>query len=442
MKQHYPLSFAKSAAHQKKAHELIPGGAHTYAKGDDEYPQDLCPVIVRGAGAHVWDLDGNELIEYGAGVRSITLGHGYEPVCRAARDAMYNGTNFVRPGSIELAAAEKLLSIMPHTEMVKFGKNASDAVSGAVKLARSYTNRDMVMVCADHPFFSVDDWFIGITEMNSGIPEQTRKLTVGFRYNDLASAQAMFDAYPGRIACIVLEPERNTPPLPVFLKDLQELAHRNGALFILDETITGFRWEQNSGQNLYNITPDLSIFGKGMSNGFAVSALCGQREYMELAGIRQTQRERCFVLSLTHGAETHALAAHIATIEAYQSIDPIGTMIRQGTKLRDGLRQAITRHGMSDYLPISGRPQLLLFGTLDQQRKPSQPFRTLFMQELLRQGIVAPNFVINAAHSDEDIQRTIEVVDKAAEIYARALSEGIEKYLVGRPVKPVFRKMN
>jgi glutamate-1-semialdehyde 2,1-aminomutase len=355
---------------------------------------------------------------------------------------MRDGTNFTRPSHMELLAAEKLLKIVPTAEMVKFGKNGSDAVTAAIKIARAYTGREMVMVCGDHTFFSVDDWFIGVTPMNSGIPQWVTQQTVKFKYNDLASAQALFEQFPGQIACIVTEPETDTPPLPNFLHDLQALAHRHGALLVLDETITGFRWEQFSAQTLYRVTPDLSTFGKAMANGFAVSALCGRREYMELAGIQQSDRERCFVLSLTHGAETHALAAHIATIHAYQTTDPTGAMIRQGKKLRDGLRQVIAMYGLADYLPIIGRPQLLLFGTRDQNHQRSQPFRTLFMQELLKRGILAPSFIIGAAHTDEDVQRTIEAVDSACVVYARALADGVEKHLVGRPVQPVFRKRN
>jgi len=436
------LSFAKSIAHQRRAHALIPGGAHTYAKGDDQYPENMCPVITRGRGAHVWDLDGNEFIEYGAGVRSVTLGHGYKPVCEAACQAMIGGTNFARPAAIELEAAEKMLGMIPTAEMIKFGKNGSDAVSGALKIARAYTGREMVMVCGDHPFFSVDDWFIGVTAMNAGIPDWATKQTVKFKYNDLASAQALFNQYPNQIACIITEAETGEPPKPNFLHDLQELAHKNGALFVLDETITGFRWDNRGAQGMYNLTPDLSTFGKGMANGFSVSALLGRREYMELAGISQKERERCFVLSLTHGAETPGLAACMATIDAYHATDPIGTMVHQGGKLRDGLKQIIAVKGLTDFIPITGKPQLVMFGTLDEKHERSQPYRTLFLQELLKRGIISPSFVVSAAHSDSDIEMTIEAVGEACDVYKHALNDGIDKYLVGRPVQPVFRKWN
>lgn len=435
-------SFAKSIAHQRRAHQVIPGAAHTYAKGDDQFPENMCPVITRGHGSHVWDLDGNEFIEYGAGVRSITLGHGYKPVCDAAYAAMLDGTNFTRPSALELKAAEKMLEVINRADMVKFGKNGSDAVTGAVKIARAYTGREMIAVCGDHPFFSVDDWFIGTTPMNAGIPQWARQQTVKFKYNDIESVRALFAQYPDQIAAVVTEAETTEPPKPNFLHNLQKLCHEHGALMILDETITGFRWHVGGAQAVYNFTPDLSTFGKAMANGFSVSALCGKREYMRLAGIEHTDRERCFVLSLTHGAESTGLAACIATIEAYQQLDVVETMERQGTRLRVGVEQAISRLGLDDYVQVMGRPQLLLYATCDQNRQRSQPFRTLFLQELLKRGILAPNFVVNAAHSDDDIDYTIEAVSDALVVYRKALDEGIEKYLVGRPVKPVFRKFN
>ena len=158
-------NFSKSNAHTRAAHALIPGGSHTYAKGDDQYPENMAPIIDRGAGCRVWDIDGNEFVEFGSGLRSATLGHGFEPVVRAVRDHIGSGINFVRPHRIELEAAERLVDLIPSAEMVKFGINGSDATTAAVRLARAYTNREMVAICRQHPFLSVDDWFITSTPM-------------------------------------------------------------------------------------------------------------------------------------------------------------------------------------------------------------------------------------------------------------------------------------
>jgi glutamate-1-semialdehyde 2,1-aminomutase len=189
---------------QKRFHQVIPGGSHTYAKGDDQYPEQFPVYIDRGAGCRVWDVEGREFIEYNMGVRSVTLGHAYEPVVQAAYCAMRRGTNFARPARIELECAEALLDLLPRAEMVKFGKDGSDVTSAAVKLARAYTGRDMIALCGNQPFFSVDDWFIGSTPMAGGIPPSIRALTVKFSYNDLASVEALFQQYPGRIAGVIL----------------------------------------------------------------------------------------------------------------------------------------------------------------------------------------------------------------------------------------------
>src|SRR5713101_6904413 len=200
------MDFSRSDALRLKSHSLIPGGSHTYAKGDDQYPVQSPGFVVRGEGCHVWDVDGNEFIEYGMGLRAVALGHGYRPVVEAAYAAMLAGTNFTRPSALELACAEVVAELIPAAQMVKFAKNGSDVTSAAVKLARAFTGREMVAICADHPFFSTDDWFIGSTPMAAGIPRAVRDLTVKFSYNDLDSIRSLFSTYPGKIACLMMEP--------------------------------------------------------------------------------------------------------------------------------------------------------------------------------------------------------------------------------------------
>ena len=433
--------YARSKQLQVTVHRLIPGGAHTYAKGDDQYPELAPGFIDYGNGCHVWDVDGNEYIEYGMGLRSVTLGHAYAPVVDAAYRAMQRGCNFTRPAAIEVQAAEALLGMVPTGEMVKFAKNGSDVTTAALKLARAYTGRDLVAVCGDQPFFSVDDWFIGSTAMPGGIPEAVRRQTLKFRYNDLASLVALFEAYPGQIACVVMEAETTEAPADGYLGSVIDLCHRHGALFVLDEMITGFRWHNGGAQTLYGITPDLSTFGKGIGNGFAVSALVGKAEIMERGGLLH-DKERVFLLSTTHGAETHSLAAAMATMHTYQELDVIGQMHRQGERLARGVRQAAADLGIEDYFEVAGRASNLIFVTRDADKNRSQPFRTLFMQETIRRGLLMPSFIISFAHSDADVDYTIEAVAAALRVYCRALEDGVEHYLVGRAVKPVFRPKN
>ncbi|MDX3924418.1 MAG: glutamate-1-semialdehyde 2,1-aminomutase [Shinella sp.] len=434
--------FEKSDWLRKQASALIPGGAHTYAKGDDQYPVLSPGFIARGLGSHVWDADGNEYIEYGMGNRAVGLGHAYHHVVEAVRRELYLGCNFTRPSRIEVDCATMFLSMIPHAEMVKFCKDGSDATSGAVRLARAVTGRDFIARCADHPFFSTDDWFIGTTEMNAGIPQAVRSLTLGFRYNDLQSARELFARHPGKIAAVILEASRGDEPNNDFLHRLKDLCHQNGALFILDEMITGFRWHESGAQYYYGIQPDLSCFGKALGNGFSISALAGLRKYMELGGIEQTEKPRVFLLSTTHGAETHAMAAAIATMHVYRQEPVIDHLRRQGEALKAGLGQVIARHGLQDFVRIVGHPACLSYVTLDQSGAASQAFRTLLLQETIRRGILAPSLVVSYTHEDEDVRRTIGAFDGALGVYRQALENGVGKYLVGRPSAIVFRRFN
>lgn len=438
----YLSNFEKSRKLAARAHTLIPGGAHTYAKGDDQYPVLAPNFIVRGQGCHVWDADGNKFIEYGMGNRAVGLGHAYRPVVDAVRKELSNGSNFTRPASIEVACAETFLKLIDSAEMVKFCKDGSDATSAAMRLARAYTGRDMIAICADHPFFSTDDWFIGTTAINSGIPQAIRNLTVQFRWNDIASAKALFERHPGQIAALILEPARTDDPSPGYLRDLKDLCHANGALLIFDEMITGFRWHASGAQKYYGVDGDLSCFGKALGNGFSVSALAGKREFMRLGGLDHIDRPRVFLLSTTHGAETHALAAAIATMHVYATEPVIEHLHRQGTALKDGLEQAIARHKLVEQVKIVGKPCCLAFATLDQNGAPSQAFRSLFLQEVIKRGILMPSLVVSYSHTDIDIERTIEAVDGALNVYSRALDDGVERHLIGRPSQIVYRAYN
>lgn len=434
--------FRNSQLLASKAHALIPGGCHTYAKGDDQYPVLAPGFIQRGSGSHVFDVDGHEYIEYGMGNRAVGLGHAYPPVVRAVRDALQDGCNFTRPSAIEVECAESFLELIDSADMVKFCKDGSDATSGAVRLARAYTGRDMVACCADHPFFSTDDWFIGTTKMNAGIPASVSALTATFRYNDIASVQAVFDDYPGRIAAIILEPAKADEPQNDFLREARRIAHENGALFILDEMITGFRWHLRGAQKLYDVEPDLSCFGKALGNGFAISALAGKAEYMQLGGLIQTEHPRVFLLSTTHGAETHAMAAAIATMTIYRDEPVIERLYEQGSKLAAGVNAAIAAHGLQKHVRLFGRPCCLAYGTLDEAGQPSQAFRTLFLQETIRRGVLMPSLVVSYTHSDTDIARTVDAIDGALGIYVRALNDGVGSYLTGRPSQVVYRRFN
>ena len=434
--------FDKSKALRPKVHSVIPGGAHTYAKGDDQYPELSPGFIERGKGCHIWDVDGNEFIEYGMGLRAVTLGHAYPSIIEAAHRQMLLGNNFNRPATIELQAAEMLQSLIPSAEMVKFAKDGSTILTAALKLARAHTGRKLVAICSNSPFFSYNDWFIGTTAMDGGVNRAEVDLTVKFNYNDIDSLKQLFAQYPDQIAMVLLEPARTEEPKEGFLQQVIDLSHQHGALVTLDETISGFRFHKGGAQTLYGVTPDMSCFGKAMANGFSLSALTGKREVMELGGLFHN-RERVFLLSTTHGAEGPSLAAGIETMRIYRDEPVIEHLYSVGDRLRAGFRQVTADLGVSEYLGIAGRGCNLLYSTHDHEHKPSQPFRTLFMQELIRWGVLAPSFIVSYAHSDADIDHTIEAVARAAKVYKKALEAGsTDGLLVGAPTKVVYRRYN
>jgi glutamate-1-semialdehyde 2,1-aminomutase len=375
------------------------------------------------------------------GLRAVTLGHGYRPVVEAAQRQMLLGSNFTRPATIELDCAQELLGLIENAEMVKFAKDGSDATSAAVRLSRAYTGRNMIARCGDQPFFSVDDWFIGSTPMSAGIPKVVQDLTVQFRYNDIESLSLLFEQNPGKIACVVMEAATAVEPKDEFLADVQALCRNEGAVFILDEMITGFRWHLGGAQKVYGISPDLSAFGKAMGNGFAVSALVGKRELMELGGLHH-DKERVFLLSTTHGAENHSLAAAIQTMQIYRRDNVVEYLYSRGERLRSGINRAIESLDLVGHFEVLGRPCNLIYATRDQSKQPSQSFRALFLQETIQRGLLTPSLVISFSHTDADIDQTIDAIGEALRVYRRALEDGVEKYLVGRPVKPVFRKFN
>jgi glutamate-1-semialdehyde 2,1-aminomutase len=430
------LEFTSSNEANKRLHDMVPGGAHTYAKGEDQYPAGMAPVIERGHGARVWDVDGNEYVEFGSGLRSVSLGHAHPRVVEAARRQLELGSNFVRPSAIEAEAAAKFLATVPTADMVKFAKNGSDVTTAAIRLARAATGRQTVALCRDQPFFSTDDWFIGTTAMNAGIPRQD--LVVGFPYGDLAAVSKLFESLD--VACVVLEAATQSDPPEGYLQGLRDLCTFHGVVLIFDEMITGFRWSEAGAQGLYGVTPDLSAFGKALGNGFAVSALAGRRELMELGGLRDS-RERVFLLSTTHGAETHSLAAAMAVMDTYVEEGITEQLHTLGARLAAGVREIATYAGVGEHVLVRGRPSNLVFATLDGEGNPSQEYRTLFMRQLISAGVLGPSFVVSSALTDADIEQTLEAVQQACRVYRQALDAGDPTaWLGGRPVKPVIRR--
>lgn len=450
--------------YQERLLKAIPGGAHTYSRGFDQYPVNAPQILSRGKGAYIYDSEGNKLLDYGMALRAVNLGYSEDEIDMAAIEQIKNGNNLTRPSMIELEAAELMVQLIASVDMVKFTKNGSTAVSAAVKLARAYTGRELVARCAEHPFFSYDDWFIGSTPLTLGIPQETIEKTKMFKYNDIASLEALLNKHPGQFACVVLEPAALECPALAsdttgccgqaectrdyasstenYLQQVQRLCKMHGVVFVLDEMITGFRWHMKGAQHLYRVTPDLCTFGKAMANGFAVACVAGKREIMELGSIEFEGRERLFLLSTTHGAEMCGLGAFVATVKFMRQHNVVEHLWDYGNKLMAMMRRKAEEHGIGQYFKVGGVACSPYYLTLDVTGGNSLDLRTLFSQEMIRNGVLMPWIALSYRHGEAELAATEQAVDRSFGVYCKALEEGVAKYLDGPVIKPVFRKHN
>jgi glutamate-1-semialdehyde 2,1-aminomutase len=424
-----------------KIHSLIPGGAHTYSRGDDQSPISVPAVFEKGKGAYVWDTHGNRYLDYGMGLRAVTIGYAQEEIDKAAIEGIKKGNNMPKASLTELKAAEKILSVFPGMDMVKFAKNGSTVTTAAVKLARAYTGKKLIVRCAEHPFFSYDDWFIGDTIVNRGVPEEISKLTLRFNFNDINSLKKVFKENKDKIACVALEPTTHVEPEPGFLKELEELTHENNALIISDEVSCCFRIDYAT-YDRYGFMPDMVTIGKGIANGYSVDALLGKKEVMELGGTKHKNGERVFLISTTFGGEMSSLSAMMATVDFFKKHNVLEhlwsynkKLIKEGTKIAEQL-------GIEDKFHFEGFPGRFIFLTKDQTGKDSLAFKTLFLQEMLKHEVFVKSFICSYSHKEKELELTLDAMEKSLNIYKKALNEGVDKYLVGRPMKPVFRKFN
>jgi glutamate-1-semialdehyde 2,1-aminomutase len=427
----------------ERASRVIPGGAHTYSKGRDQMPANAPDAFVRGKGGRVWALDGREFVDWGMGINNVLIGHAEEAIDEAACDALRQGQNFSRPTLREVELAESLVDLIDGIDMVKFAKNGSDANSAALRLARAVTGRSRVLFDGSAPFLAINDWFIGHTPVDAGIPGAATALAHPFVYDNLASVERLFTEHSGDVAAVILEPCRERRPAAGFLEGVRALCDRHGALLVFDEIVTGFRYTLHGANWLFGVRPDLLAMGKGMANGYAISALAGRRDVMRRGGLEHAD-PRCFLLSTTNGAEQSGLAAAMATITFYKAQDVIGQLDRTGREVASAITTAASEAGVADFLRADGdfgcRP---VIACLDHQKQPSAAYRTLFHQELLKHGVFMPWICPSFRHGPSELDQTREACVHAARVYAQAIERrSVEGLLEGPPVKPVMRRYN
>jgi glutamate-1-semialdehyde 2,1-aminomutase len=446
----------------KRLLDVIPGGAHTYSRGFDQYPSNAPQILKRGKGAYVFDHEEVQFLDYGMGLRAVNLGYSEDEIDLSAMKQIGYGNNLSRPSLVELQAAELLVNTIDSADMVKFTKNGSTAVSAAVKLARAYTGKDLIARCIDHPFFSFDDWFIGSTNIKKGIPQSTINQTKLFKYNDLQSLTDLIALFPNQISCVVIEPAasdcpsqddqtgccnaypctRNFNNKSNFLKDVEALCKKEGIVLILDEMITGFRWDLKGAQNIYGIEPDLCTFGKAMANGYSLACLAGKKEIMSLGSIEKSGEERVFLLSTTHGSEMAPLGAFVATVDFIQKNSVIQHFWEYGSKLTELMQSYAKEYGIEESFVVGGPTCSPFYLTKDANGESCLELRTIFAQEMVKNNVLMPYIAISYRHGQRELDLTERALASALKVYSKAFNEGPEKYLEGPAIKPVFRQFN
>jgi len=415
----------------ERALKIIPLGTQTFSKSHTIYPHGVSPFYANHAkGSHLWDADENEYIDFVNSLCAITLGYQDTDVDAAVLKQMKKGTIFSLPHSIEIDVAESICKMVPCAEMVRFGKNGSDATSGAVRLARAFTGRDKIAVCGYHGW---QDWYIGSTSRNLGVPKAVQELTYTFKFNNLDSLHKLLKTQQGEFACIMMEAMNCEEPAPNFLEGVQTLAREHGAIFILDETITGFRFAKGGAQELFGIKPDIATFGKGLSNGYPLSAIAGRADIMKLM-------EDIF-FSFTMGSETLSLAAAKATLEKINCQPVIEHLTEKGNRIIFGLRDLITQYEVDHIFSVSGHPTWSFLNIKDTDPYSNWEIRTYLFQEMFKRHILmlgAHN--MSYAHTDEDINRLLCVYDEILPLMKEAIEErSLFEKLKCKPLTPLFR---
>jgi glutamate-1-semialdehyde aminotransferase/spore coat polysaccharide biosynthesis protein SpsF (cytidylyltransferase family) len=421
----------QSQAWLARAEKVIPGTAQTFSKSTSQFVQGVSPVFLqRGKGCRVWDVDGNEYIDYIQGLLPNILGYAHDAVNAAAAAQYAEGHSFSLPHPLEVQLAERLTRLIPCAEMVRFGKNGSDATAGAVRAARAVTGRERVACCGYHGW---QDWYIGSTTRNAGVPVAVRELTHPFPYNDLAALERTLSEHEGEFAAVIMEPTNFIEPAPGYLQGVKELAHKHGALLIFDEICTGFHLGLGGAQAKYGVTPDLACFGKAMGNGFPMACVVGRADIMPVFGE--------IFFSFTFGGEVASMAAAMKVLDILEGTDALARMAENGRRLQDGFNALAKEAGLAGRFECLANPTWSLLKFRNAEGKDSLLERSLFQQEVVKRGIlILVTHNMTAAHDLTSTEQTLEAYAATFKTLAGWLSDADPaRHLEGPMIEPVFR---
>ena len=423
--------FTKSNKFLKEVLRVIPLASQTFSKSYLQYIKGEAPLFAeRAKGAYIWDIDSNKYLDMINGLLPVILGYQYKAVDEAIKKQLKKGIIFSLSSPLEYELASLLKKHIPCAEMARFGKNGSDATTGAVRLARAVTGRAHIAVCGYHGWH---DWYIGTTTRDLGVPEDTKKLSHKFIYNDLASLEKNFAENPDKIATVIMEIENYEEPKAGFLEKVKEITHKNGALLIFDEMITGFRWGLGGAQKYYGITPDLACFGKSIANGMPISALVGKKEYMEkIADI---------FYSFTQGGEALSIAAAIATIKELEKKKVIAHIWKIGKILQDGANKLLQKNSLAEFIKVKGKPCWQVFSISGAYGYSDLEIKTYLQQEIIQAGFLwYGQHNMSFAHAEKDIKKLLNAYAKIFPKIKKLLeSKKLRENIRGGLITSVFK---
>lgn len=371
---------------------VIPNGVQTESKMPSRHVEGVYPKYIdKGDGAYIWSGD-KKYIDYPCGLGAILLGHNHTEVNSAVFGQMQKGLLFPLPHWKETQLAEKLVDIVPSYEMVRFVKTGSEACSAAVKIARCYTERDIVLCCGYHGWH---DWYNVTTDKCAGVPRQMGTFNFQFQYNDIKEATKLFDKYKHRIAAVIMEPYILDPPKDDFLKKIRKLCTSNESLLIFDEVVTGMRTPGYTAQKYFGVMPDLTTLGKALGNGFPIGVVGGKKEVMEVL------EEKCFISS-TFGGELASVSAALAVLDFIEKDGTIAKIETYGQQMKQWFNSK-----SNDDCECIGYPCRTFF------KFPTEDMKSLFWQECLREGVFFGYAqFISGAHGRRELDDTLAAISR------------------------------
>lgn len=426
------MKFIQSKKILKKAKKIIPNATQTLSKGYKMFIEGEFPLFVsRAKGCYIWDVDGNKYIDYTCALGPIIIGYNIDEINRKIVEQLKNGITFSLPHEIETRLAEKIISLIPCAEMVRFVKNGADATSAAIRIARAYTGKDIVLRSGYH---GGQDWYLASQPpQDLGVPRIMKKLIDVFKYNDIKSLKNKIKKYSNNIATVIMEPVPLERPRKGYLEEIRKISKRDNIILIFDEIVTGFRMSLGGAQKYYNVTPDLACFGKAMANGMPISCVVGGKKIMK-------KTEDVFS-SYTFGSETLSMASALATIDFIKKHKVIEHTWRMGAELYYGIECLINKYGIRAHLIGQEFKFKIVFDNPDGSE--SNIRRLYFLQEAVYQGVFFGTVItFNYNHKDKEIRYTLKVVEDIFK-KMRELNDDefiVKKLLHGRiPINKFYR---